>query len=200
MIGTRQWISKVEVIIQGDNQGDNFIPETINAKFVKQLLKQGKKISQIISYIWLNEDPETAKKLDGYFKRADQDELKELLFAKNPETDEYKSLLKVFKQNNYLPIFDEEDKQFIEFKVVTDQFEGNISDPGPSDNGILTVTIPYPPRPEIFDDFDEQSNTEIPSNGVTVIKQSELKEWLIQAPNDPPFFYENNPYIPSTCS
>ncbi|AUB42255.1 hypothetical protein COO91_08367 [Nostoc flagelliforme CCNUN1] len=197
MIGTKQWISKVEVTIEGKRKRN---VDTINVEYFKQLLQQGKKISQIISYIWFDEDHDTAKKLDGYFKRGKNDDLKKLLFAQAPETDEYKLLLKVFKEEKYLPIFDKDDEQFFMFRVVTDQFEGNISDPGPSDNGILTVTIPYPPRPEIFDDFDEYSNTVIPQNGFTTIKQSELKEWLNQAPDEPPYFYENNPYIPATSS
>lgn len=195
MIGTREWISTVQQALIGlQKDSDN-----INAKFYLKLLKQGKKISQIVSYIWLNEDPETAQKLDGYFKRGDDEELKKLLFAEDPETEEYKILLKIF-QKEHLPIFSQDDKEFVKFRVETNTFEGRLSDPGPSDNGILSITIPYPPRPELSDDYDEANNKILPLNGFAAIKQSELKEWLDQEPDQAPYFYENNPYIPASSS
>jgi hypothetical protein len=194
MIGTRQWISKVQTTLDLDNLTPVESP-SINVQYFKKLLKQAKKISHVISYIWLNEDRETAQELDGYFKRGDDEELKKLLFAKDPPANEYKLLLKVFKHDQYLPIFGEDDREFIKFRVVTDRFEGNISEPGPSDNNILTVTIPYPPRPEITDDT---GITE--SHGYTVIKKSELREWLSQSPHDKPYFNEKNCYIPPSSS
>lgn len=185
MIGTREWISKVQdTISDGDNISDN-----------SQIFKQGKKISQIISYIWLEQDKEAAQELDRYFKRANTEEgkknLKKLLFANDSETNEYKLLFKIFKDTKHLPIFHPDDENSFEFRVVPDKFEGNQSDI--QANGRITITIPYPPRPEIFDD------TTVEVKGFTIIKQSELKEWLIQAPDEKPYIYENNPYIPTTC-
>ena len=192
MVGTRQWISEVQVPTTTRAQTPS--SNGLYSVYFEKLLIQGKKISQIISYIWLNQDPQTAQVLDGYFKRGDDEQLKKLLFAEEHETDEYKLLLKVFKDKHYLPIFDPADKGFLKFRIAIDKFEGNISDPGPGDNGLLTVTIPYPPRPEVSDD------TMAPQEGYAPIKTSELKEWLDQAPDEKPYFYENNPYIPTTTS
>ncbi|MEH2127673.1 hypothetical protein [Nostoc sp.] len=191
MIGTREWISKVQEIIGGNNFANNK-----NREEFENLLIQGKQISQIISYIWLEEDKEAAQELDGYFRKHNNDnqKLKKLFFASESETDEYQLLLKVFKEKTHLPIFHKDDQELVNFRVVIDKFEGNISNPEPSNNGILTVTIPYPPRPQIFDD------TEIPIKGYTTIKQSELKEWLNQAPDKEPYMYENNFYIPASSS
>lgn len=194
MIGTREWISRVQSTLT-KLQGDS---DNINVVYFEELLEQGKKISQIIAYIWLNKDPKTAQKLDGYFKRGDDGELKKLLFADDPETNEYKLLLKVFSKE-YLPIFMKDSKDFIKFRVITNTFEGSLSDPGPSDNGILSITIPYPPRPEIHDDVNDEGE-EIIEEKYTAIKESELQEWLDKDPDKPPYFYENNPYIPATSS
>lgn len=195
MLGTREWVCKTQKNISPEEKDKNLNDNNLTSKYLDKLLTQGKKLSQIISYIWLNQDPQTAQELDGYFKRGDDQELKKLLCAEDPETDEYQLLLKVFKEKQYLPIFDRDDKNFFNFRVAVDKFEGNISDPGPSDNGILIVTIPYPPRPEISDDIHDN-----PLEGTAPIKISELQEWLEQSPHNQPYFYENNPYIPSTCS
>ncbi|MEB3283074.1 MAG: hypothetical protein VKK42_29550 [Lyngbya sp.] len=198
MIGSRKWISQAQNTLTDDNNVRG-ASDNINALYFKKLLTQGKKISQIISYIWFNEDRETAQQLDGYFKRGDDEELKKLLFAKDSQTEEYKLLLKVFQQEEYLPIFDEDDQKFIKFRVATNTFEGSISDPGPSDDGILSITIPYPPCPAISDDIDDSGST-VSFPGFAAIKKSELKEWLNENPNEDPYFYENNPYIPATSS
>lgn len=193
MIGTRQWISKVEATLSGGIASANS-----NIPYILKILSQGKKISQIIAYIWLDQDHEVAQKLDGYFKRGDNQELKDLLFAHNPETNEYKLLRNVF-QEKHLPIFHIDDEPFLQFKIVTNKFEGELSDPEPSDDSILTLTIPYPPRPKISDDFNESGSPK-PIDEYTTIKKSELKEWLNQNPEEKPFFYENNPYIPTSSS
>ncbi|MEH1843169.1 MAG: hypothetical protein V7L20_31650 [Nostoc sp.] len=185
MIGTKQWISNCQKLISDEKDNRNH-------RYFQTILIKGKKISQIISYIWLNQDEEAAKKLDGYFKRGKDEELKKLLFANDPETDEYKLLIKVFKEERFLPIFDEDDKQYFKFRVTVDKFEGNLSDPGPSDEEVLTMTIPYPPRPNIFDDSSQ--------NKVTPLDKSQLQEWLDQNPEEKPYFYEDNPYIPTTTS
>lgn len=186
MIGTRQWIARADSIEELKSRS----VDTGDTGVIETLLTQGKKISHIISYIWLNKDPETAQKLDGYFKRGDDETLKKLLFADQPETKEYKLLLKVFKEE-HLPIFRQNDKKYLNFRVATDKFEGNLGDPGPSDKAVLTVTIPYPPRPQISDDHNIISGA---------IQKSELEEWLNQAPNKSPYIYEKNPYIPASSS
>ncbi len=177
--------------------------------FFQKLLSQGKKISQIVSYIWLNEDRETAEKLHEYFKSGKHEVLEKLLFANKVErndqgelTDEYKLLLKIFKAE-HLPIFDPEDKGFFLFRVTIDKFEGSISDPSPSDIGsngsrLLVLTIPYPVPPAILNDLD--CSDETPQTGFALIKKSELITWLGQDPNVPPYFNDNNPYIVASSS
>lgn len=188
MLGTRQWMSKVQSTLENlpktSASGDN-----LTSQYLKQILIQGKKMSQIICYIWLNRDTETARELDGYFKRGNDEELKKLLFADKPETDEYKLLLNVF-QPEYLPIFHADDRNFFNFRVAIDKYEGSINDPGASDEGVLTVTIPYPLPPQLSEDETISAT----------IYKSELEEWLNQAPDEYPYFYENNPYIPASSS
>lgn len=190
MIGTREWVERTQKHISQDS----VTKKNLTSQYFDKLLTQGKKLSQIVAYIWLNEDCQTAQKLDGYFKRGNDEELKKLLCAEDPKTEEYQLLFKVFKDAKHLPIYDRDDLNYLKFRVIVDKFEGNISDPSPSDNGMLTVTIPYPPRPEILDD------TLVLEQKVAPIKKSELKEWLDQAPDRQPYFYENNPYIPATSS
>lgn len=191
MIGTTEWISRVENSLKETTSNS----ENTNNTYVTQILRQGKRISQLISYIWLNQDTETAAILDKYFKRGDEG-LKELLFAEDPESKEYKLLLAVFGER-YFPIFSKQDKKFINFRVATNTFEGSINDPGAGEHRALTVTIPYPPCPNIFDDISEGSK-EIPVERFTVIKKSELKGWVESSPEKEPYFFKDNPYIPAT--
>ncbi|BAY66518.1 hypothetical protein NIES22_66570 [Calothrix brevissima NIES-22] len=208
MIGSREWISRVQDIISESKQnGDNFSNNSDKIEtpsYFEEVLKQGKKISHLISHIWLEQDKEAAQELDGYFKRANtekgKEDFKKLLMAtKETEPDKYNLLDKIFKENThlYLPIFHPDDAKFFEFRVVFDKFEGNISDIQP--NGKITITIPYPPRPEIFDDIDEVNNTTVEVKQFTVIKQSELREWL-KPDLDKDYIFEANPYIPVTSS
>ena len=157
----------------------------------KPLKIQGKKLSQIIAFIWANEDPETAEKLDQIF-RDGKEKLKKLLFANAEEpSDEYNLLLKIFHPED-LPIFKSGAKEFIDFNIVFNQFQGKIDDPLPN-SSITPITIPYPPSPTILDD------TNATMAGYAPIKKSELKDWLNQSPNVKPFA-SKNPYIPSTSS
>lgn len=201
MLGERTWFVSTQ-----DSMGaslNRFGTLGTTGEFFERLLIQGKKISQLVAWMWSNEDPKAAQELDKYFKSGKNEMLKRLLFANESEGGpEYNLLLKVF-QAEYLPIFEKEDEDFFIFRVAIDKFEGNISDPGPSDigsggNRILVFTIPYPVRPPIFDD----TNSDSPDSptGFTVIKKSELKEWLEQRPDEKPYFYENNPYIPTSSS
>lgn len=188
MIGTRQWMCKTQNQLsqQELNNGN------LTSQYFDKLLTQGKKLSQIITYIWLNQDYQTAQKLDGYFKRGDDKELKKLFSAKD-SGEEYELLIKVFGDEKYLPIYNQDDLKYLKFRIIVDKFEGDIDDPGPSDDGVLTVTIPYPPRPEISDNSESDKE-------VMPIKKSELEEWLKQPSDQKPYFYESNPYIPSTSS
>lgn len=182
-IGTRDW-----VIEQNSLQGQNIAPGQQLSPIQLQLI-QGKKISKIICFIWANEDPETAGKLDLIFKSG---KLEKLLFAHSGEpTDEYNLLLKIFKPED-LPIFGIVDLKLIVFEVVTNTFQGKCEDLSVS-NPLTQIVIPYPPCPTVFDDSNARMSGYVP------IKKSELKDWLKQSPNDSPF-YPNNPYIPTTCS
>lgn len=99
MIGTKEWVYRTQKNISQDSLSE----KSLTSQYFEKLLTQGKKLSQIVTYIWLNEDYQTAQKLDGYFKRGSDQELKKLLCADDPETEEYQLLLKVFKNEKYLP-------------------------------------------------------------------------------------------------
>lgn len=184
-IGSRDWVINAQNSLQGEN------PCSVT---VNQRLIQGKKLSKLICFIWANEDPETAGKLDLIFKTADPQsgKLKKLLFANSSEEskDEYNLLLKIFKPED-LPIFKEDENEKIVFVVITNAFQGSIQDASVL-NPLTQIVIPYPPCPTVFDD----SNAAM--SGYAPIKKSELKDWLKQSPNDGDF-YPNNPYIPTTC-
>lgn len=183
-IGSRDWV----IDAQDSLQGEDISPDQRSTMMPK--LIQGKKLSKIICFIWANEDPETAGKLDLIFKSG---KLKKLLFAHSGEpTDEYNLLLKIFKPED-LPIFDPADLELIVFEVVTNTFQGGSTKDPSVLNPVSQIVIPYPPCPTVLDD----SNAAMP--GYAPIKKSELKDWLKQSPNDIPF-YPNNPYIPTTCS
>lgn len=185
-IGTREWV----IDAQDSLQGENFSPEQPST--MMQILIQGKKLSQLICFIWANEDPETAQELDKIFKSGQDELLKKLLCAHSGEpTPEYNLMLKVFKAED-LPVLLSNDKELFKIKIVVDKYQGGISDPTTSEPSILT--IPYPPRPQIVTDSDV-----VTSSGSAPIKKSELKDWMNQSPNDKPFA-PTNPYIPTTCS
>jgi hypothetical protein len=184
-IGSRDWVIDAQDSLQGENISSD------QRSTMMPILIQGKKLSQLICFIWTNEDPETAQELDKIFKSGQDELLKKLLFAHSGEpTPEYKLMLKVFKAED-LPIFVSEDKELFKIKVVVDKYQGGLSDPTTSEPS--TLTIPYPPCPQIVNDID------VPSSGSAPIKKSELKDWMNQSPNDKPFA-PTNPYIPTTCS
>lgn len=184
VIGTREWV----IDAHNNLPGENIAPEQPSS--TRQILIQGKKLSRIICFIWSNEDPETAGKLDLIFKSG---KLKKLLFAHSGSpSDEYNLLLKIFKPED-LPIFDIADLDSIDFQVETNTFQGgSINDPSVL-SPVPKIIIPYPPCPTIVDD------TQVAMSGYAPIKKSELKDWMQQSPNALPF-YPSNPYIPTTCS
>ncbi|MDJ0533205.1 MAG: hypothetical protein QNJ70_12040 [Xenococcaceae cyanobacterium MO_207.B15] len=191
MFGTRQLFVNTK-----NSWGQLQISQSDSAAYLKKVLAQTKKISQIIAYIWLN-DNETSSDLEYYFKRPKL--LGKLLLAQ-PDDPQYKLLQEVFKKHpDSLPIFDQSEKGFYTFKVIFNQFEGYLSDPDIGEEAaLITMNIPYPPRPQIYDDLSCDPPPPLANNDP--LKASELKNWLEQNPNEPPFFDEDNPYIPSTCS
>ena len=80
-LGTRAWLNKLQTQIQksslqtqiqkSSNTGNGSSQLGITDQFYINLLIQGKKISQLICYIWSNEEPETSYKLDEYFRGTD---------------------------------------------------------------------------------------------------------------------------------
>ncbi|NER99834.1 MAG: hypothetical protein F6J86_39520 [Symploca sp. SIO1B1] len=195
MLGSREWIKVVQKNLSTGNPNDPNSQE-----FYKKLLIQGKKISQLISYIWLGGDG--AKQLDVYFKEIDKNKkIKDLFCAckdetKKEQTPEYELLKKVFPKDSDLPIFSINDAAFFEFKIATNKFEGSFSDPAPQENKVLYIAVPYPPRPAI----SEFSPEERENNPFSVIDKQELEEWLESPSDESPYFPPSNPYIPASSS
>jgi hypothetical protein len=193
MKGNRDWVVKAQnKLAEIESSAPKEDISSAQPSAMKLALIQGKKLSQIICFIWSNKDPETAGKLDRIFKSGNEN-LKKLLFANSEEPSaEYNLLLKIFKAED-LPIFESADRELIEFEVVTNTFQGgSVNDPSVFEP-LSQLIIPYPPCPTVFDD------SEAAMSGYAPIKKSELKDWLNQSPNDSPF-HPNNPYIPTTCS
>jgi len=151
--------------------------------FYEDLLRQGKKLSQLICYIWYYGDPkrckgeeyDTAYELDKYFREVEGKKLSDLLFAQ-PDNEEYSLLKEVFSkqieklsEKDILPIFNTKDAQHIRFRVSAEKFEGHLDDPLPTEDKILVMNIPYPPRPEIvIDDYV----------GYAPIREGEMTNWI----------------------
>lgn len=164
-------------------------PDTPIDGFLNRMLIQGKRVSQIIAYIWLyidsnDEDKRnTAQELDRYFKQGGAS-LEDLLCAK-PESSEFKFLQKVFGQDQLKEaIFDEAERAYYDFYVTVNEFRSAIEDPEVGEK-VFKVRMPYPPRPQISDE-----------NGL--LTRRELEAW-IESPSNKGFPSEN-PFIPTTCS
>jgi hypothetical protein len=167
----------------------------VTDQFVLRLLKQCKKISQIIARSWMED--EQAYQLRDYFinpgdGKAPDSRLKELFGNNNG------LLLEVFP-NYKEPVFDEyELSQVYGFSVSWADWAGSINEiPKPSivqDKYYFNVIIPYPPRPQLCE---------------STVTMEQLKTWVQQEVTDergnfliddehqvyPPY-----PYIPpSTC-
>jgi hypothetical protein len=164
-------------------------------RYVGRLMKQCKKISQIIARSWMED--EQAYQLRDYFinpgnEDAPDGRLKELFGNKDG------LLLKIFP-NYKEPVFDEyELREVYSFYVSWDIWEGSINEIAkPStEQGkyYFNVVIPYPPRPQLCK---------------STVTMEQLDSWVKQAVTDengnilidkdhqiyPPY-----PYIPpSTC-
>ncbi len=188
--------SKIENFPETENFVKTGTDESIAAKYLRRLLGQSKMISQMIAYIWLY-DNETSSKLNTYFRHPDK--LSEVLLAQ-PGDDAYLLLEEVFKNHSdFLPIFDKSEGKLYNFKIVFDQFQGCIEDPNLGESALITMVIPYPPRPQIFDDLNSSTSTHFLDKNAP-LKASELQAWINQSPDAEPFYDQDNPYIPTTCS
>ncbi len=194
MVGSRQFIASAgivaEAIAKSKHGCDSNSPDlNVTGNFVKRLLVQSKKLSHLVVHIWLNRPG--ASELDKYFKQSQN--LSKLLLASDKNSVEYKLLRNVFEEKD-IPIFNEEEGHYYSFRVNVDQFEGSLDDPlpgqaaNPGEQAVLTMWLPYPPRPEIS------------TNPGAPIHPSELEGWLNSPVNESPYFYAENPYIPTSCS
>jgi hypothetical protein len=190
MVGSRQFIANAGIVVDAIAKSKNGSGSSETGNFVKRILVQSKKLSHLIVHIWLNKAG--ASELDKYFKRS-QNLSKLLLASKDNNPKEYELLRNVFEDKD-LPIFNEEEGHYYSFRVTVDHFEGSLDDPlpgqsaNPGEQEVFTMWIPYPPRPEI---------SEAPA---APINPSELKEWLKSPINQPPYFYAENPYIPTSST
>lgn len=169
--------------------------------FSQRYLRQSKRISQIIAYIWryLEED-KTAKELDRYFKNTrignKKYKLKDLLFA-NPnsedleEKERFKLMQKVFSNTSsplIEPLFNEQEKEIYEIgEIDLDRHRTELKDPNPGSEKWIAV-MAYPPRPLISD------------NGQ--LSAEELEKWIADDSNDISLGKRTapNPFIPLCCS
>ena len=168
-------------------------------EYMSDLLIKAKKISQIITYIWAFQDEVTCMQLTKYFENPNDKEhpLSELLFAQPNDFPYIYLLQKVFDLEKFptaLPIFKKDEKSYYNFQVVYSGFEGYIGDPARGEDAIITMVIPFPPRPRIYDG----QSKDLIAKGAP-LKISDLEDWLQSCPNEAPFYYQKNPYIPTTC-
>lgn len=203
--GSRAWINDIQNILHEHPECTGSDNETKKDQLGDQLsvfreiLIQGKKISQIICYIW--NEGEGAEILDKYFRGEDESKnLSDLLYAsKEKQSSEYELLAKVFSKNlDAIPIFkDEEGTPRVMFDVSVEKFEGSLNDPRPSQNKTLFMTIPYPPRPQ---------TVETGTKGYAPIKKEELENWVADQIYHPTNekrkikYFPSNPYLPASTS
>lgn len=159
-----------------------------------RLFRQGKLISQIISYIWLwadSGDP-YAIELADYFKHPTEEgqeiggKLKKL-FAATPNAEgsqEEKALHAVFPNTYHgeFPIFSQEELDFYCFNIDVNNFQGTIDDANLNSPQLMTLFTPFPPCPKF--------------SNATVMPR-ELEDWINN--RNPMEVISNNPYIP-TCT
>jgi hypothetical protein len=147
--------------------------------FANNILRQTKKLSQLIAYSWL--ENEKARKIREIFRRAtaDDSELKQLLTGQFPD---------LWCE----PIFTESEVALYSFQINWDTFIGTLIE---EQQAIMAqcppyfrVNLPYPPRPAL---------------GETTVTLEQIQEWA-----DSPLEFDENgtvknpfppyPYIP--CS
>jgi len=175
-------------------------------EFVTRICQQAKLISQLITFIWLWSDKtpickddqnrkNVAKKLKDIFDRpkiqqagTDEltDKLMDLLTSQLAESDLLQIVFEQYSEadkEKLFPIFSEyEGKRYALF-VDVERFHGQVGDPTLNNPGILSFTIPYPPRPQL---------------GEATVSEQELEEWLNNTHIT--HFVADNPYIPTSCS
>ena len=189
---------------------DNWKEEP-SEQFVNRICQQAKLISQLISFIWLWSDkPESDNDKLTNYKISVAQSLKKIFYNPKKEhlmklltTDPFSDLsdlnLSDFSDSGLLktvfaqyskeqkktlfPIFSEYEQKRYAVSVDVERFHGQVGDPTLNNPGILSFTIPYPPRPQL---------------GKATVSEEELDEWLKNTKIDQ--FTADNPYIPTSCS
>lgn len=191
--GSKLWLSGIQDILNESSSTN----EKNALQWHRELLIQGKKISQLICYIW--DDKPGAAELDEYFRGTSDKSLSDLLYAAKSDKDQtaYNLLSPIFGGEN-LPIFEKQEGiQRIVFEVSVEKFEGSLNDPRPNQNKVLVMTIPYPPRPEVIENYTQ---------GYAPIKKEELTNWVNDRTYKPESlgekieYFPSNPYLPSSTS
>lgn len=177
-------------------------------EFVTRICQQAKLISQLITFIWLwsdknpmSEDEQNrknvAKKLKDIFDRPKQIETGELtdklmgllttdIFSDSSNSELLKAVFAEYSEEQkktLFPIFSEYEAKRYALFVDVERFHGQVGDPTLNNPGILSFTIPYPPRPQL---------------GEATVSEQELEKWLNNT--DIKHFVADNPYIPTSCS
>ncbi|NCQ83717.1 MAG: hypothetical protein GPJ00_04020 [Microcystis aeruginosa W13-18] len=176
-------------------------------EFVTRICQQAKLISQLITFIWRWSDKNhmdeqnrknvAAKKLKDIFDRPKQIETGELtdklmgllttdIFSDSSNSELLKTVFAKYSEEQkkeLFPIFSEYERKRYALFVDVERFHGQVGDPTLNNPGILSFTIPYPPRPQL---------------GEATVSEQELEKWLNNT--DITHFVADNPYIPTSCS
>jgi hypothetical protein len=206
MIGTRNLFSKANKIHAADKSSE----QSSYLKRLLQQGKQISQITAYI-WRWADADqPEhieqkkVANKLKKYFNNPSPNpedvggNLKNLFKAIPSNdcnaTEESQLLYAVFYQQGLdntgyiFPIFDsfelgeENENSGYLFNITVNCFTGGIEDAEINSPSLLTMTIPYPPRPPF---------------GETTLDVQELDDWITN--RDKSMYFADNHYIPTSC-
>lgn len=177
---------------------ENIEPSHPSEKFVHQLMRQGKQLSQLVARSWIGDEIGlTIKNIFIDPRGADgsaDGKLKKLL-GDNGEGEFGELLLSIFHPYE-LPIFDHyELTQVYNFFIDWETWEGSLDDikqPYFNQGKYFNIVIPYPPRPEL---------------GEATVTSDQLKAWVAQDVTDPDgnlilddthTVFPPYPYIPQT--
>lgn len=145
----------------------------------------------------MDEQNRTAKRLKDIFDRPKQIERGELtdklmgllttdIFSDSSNSELLKTVFAKYSEEQkktLFPIFSEYEAKRYALFVDVERFHGQVGDPTLNNPGILSFTIPYPPRPQL---------------GEATVSEQELEKWLNNT--DITHFVADNPYIPTSCS
>jgi len=170
--------------------------------YYNRLLKQCKKLAQLVAISWLeheNEEAEQIRRIFLDFKNNDfERQSQTYINMVKLLTGQRKDLLEPwFPDHSFGAIFDQEEIDYFLLQVKWDTFEGSLQEiPQPSveqEGPYFIMTLPYPPKPSAENiDFDNPPE--------------ELEKWLkspvnMSDPNqiitDP---FPPVPYLPTTCT